>query len=142
MAQIIKGIEDDLLSAKDMEFIEHIDKSYKLRYPNNLDSDFELYIPSLKVLENLDRGYCNLNKCVKITELNPDKKMFDVYVIQKNPSLFNSNVYFDPTLVNIISESNQKYAYYKYKNGIELQERFRWSEKIKSDDGWYLPVDI
>ncbi len=74
MATKIKTHQNELLTDEDVTFIEHIDKSYKLRYPDNLSKNFELYLPSLKILENLDRVYCNLTTSGKVLELNPDKK--------------------------------------------------------------------
>ena len=139
MATTIKGLADDLLSDEDIEFIHHIDQSYKLRYPDNLKSNFELYLPSLKILENLDRIYCKLTISEKVIELNPKSKMYDVYVKQNNQSLINCNVHFNPSLTNKLSNSKQKYSFYKYQVGVGLNESFCWSSNVTYNGGWEKP---
>lgn len=139
MATKIKTHQYELLTDEDVAFIEHIDKSYKLRYPDNISENFEIYLPSLKILENLDRVYCKLTTSEKVLELNPDKKMFDVYKTQNKQLLFNCNVHFNPSLLTKLSDSKQKYAYYRFEVGVGLHETFCWSTKVKHDGGWEKP---
>jgi len=141
MATIIKAQEDALLTDDDVAFIEHIDKSYKLRYPDNLSADFDLYLPSLKILENLDRVYCKLTTSAKVMEINPEGKMYDVYIKQNQQLLINCNVHFNPSLSTKLSDSKQKYAHYVFQAGVGLKENFCWSNKVTHNGGWEKPEE-
>lgn len=135
MIDKLKIKDSSLLTLKDEEFLKFIEKAYKLRYPDNLSSAFKLNLPSLKILENLDRTFCRLTESKKVIELNPDKKMYDVYITQNNPFLKNKNVHFNPQLENKLSEEKQKYAKYE-SDGTILKESFCWTTDIKYNDNW------
>jgi len=135
MVDKVKAKDSTLFTDDDEKFLKFINKAYKLRYPDNLDSEFVLNLPSLKILENLDKVFCRLTESDKIIELNPDKKMYDAYKSKNNPLLINKNVHFDSQLKNKLSEENQKYAIYE-SDGKILKETFCWSNTIKHDDKW------
>ena len=135
MIDKLKIKDSSLLTSKDEEFLKFIEKAYKLRYPDNLSSAFKLNLPSLRILENLDRTFCRLTESKKVIEINPDKKMYDVYITQNNQLLKNNNVHFNAQLENKLSEEKQKYAKYE-SNGIILKESFCWTTDIKHNDNW------
>lgn len=60
-------------------FVKHIDKAYKIRYPDNIDPTFRIFLPSLKILENLDLIYCELLNREPLNQISPNGKYFDMF---------------------------------------------------------------
>lgn len=142
MVRKINRHNSDLIEKGDEDFIKYIENAYKLRYPDNIIPSFKIFLPSLRILENIDRIFCRINEAEPIKTLNPSKKMYDVVKRNGMPDLIEFNVHFDPILKNVLSELHQ--VFYLYGTVVIGQtkyfiEDFRWTRKIKHDDPWEIP---
>jgi len=139
MAKTIQSKNPVLIDIEDLAFIEHINKGYFLRYPDNLTSNFELYFPAKRILENLDRVFCRIIEENTIDSYNKNFKSYDIYKRSSNLMLLKKNVHFNISLKNVLSDETQHFSYYKFDGNI-FTERFSTTNLCKHDKDWNEPL--
>ncbi len=140
MATEINKINNGTLNKDDIDFINHIDQGYFLRYPDNFTTPFEFYFPCKRVLENMDRIFCGLIESAPISIFNPDKKMYDVRKKQNDTGLMNRNVHFDSSLQDVLSCEPQYFSHYIW-DGNAFTENFFRTDKCRHDIPWNSPLN-
>ena len=143
MVTKIKKHEIGLIEKGDEDFILYIENAYQLRYPDNINPSFKIFLPSLRILENIDRIFCRIIEAEPIKSLNPTQKTYDEVKRDGMADLIELNVHFDPILQNVLSELHQVFSFYFSKvaeNDIKFIEYFQWTRNIKHDDPWDIPT--
>lgn len=140
MARDLQSSGQIYLDAADLDFIDYADKLYALRYPDNLTSAFELYIPAFKYLEALDQLYCKLINSAPWRTFMPDKNLFDVHVITNARNLYDNNSYYNQN-IGQLSSCPQYYDYYK-SDGSHLIYFRLTSKDIIFGSNWDVPQSI
>ncbi|MBK9719978.1 MAG: hypothetical protein IPO78_11120 [Saprospiraceae bacterium] len=136
-------IDGSLFTTDQITFVKHIDKAYKIRYPDNIDPSFRIFLPSLKILENLDLLYCDLMNRNPLNTISPGGRYFDMFFSNgaKKSSLIDSNVFYNINLKGTLSSYNQKCAAYS-SNGTSYMEWYKDSIEVKADNDWSEPTNF
>lgn len=142
MLDNLKALDPTLFTSDQEIFIEHIDKAYKIRYPDNIDPDFRIFLPSLKILENLDVLYCGLMEREPLISISLNGRYFDMFFRggAKKELLTTCNAHYQVSLRGSLSSNNQKCtAYSANKSGSSYMEWYKSSNKVKADNDWREP---
>ena len=117
------------------EFIEFLAKSYKLRYFDEIDNDFNIAIIKAKTLAELDYTVNEIEKSFKIRD--PRKEDFEnrytMDINNKNPKLWNYNYYLNGIEKQLyIERPDNVYEFRKLNNGEIIQVHY-FTDKIIND---------
>lgn len=121
------------------EFIQFLAKTYKLRYLDEVEENFNLTIIKNKTLAELDYIVKNIEERFKITSTTkPDgKKMYEDYKDNKNPYLYMNNYYLiKQDKKQFIEQRGIVYEIRKFSNGSVMQMTYYTDEII--DDGKFI----
>lgn len=143
MIDKLVAIDSTLFTSNQVTFVKHIDQAYKIRYPDNIDPSFRIFLPSLKIMENLDLLYCGLMNRPPLNTISPGGRYFDMFFSNgaKKSQLVECNVYYDSSLISKLSSSCQKCAAYS-SNGTSYIEWYKASNEVKANNDWSEPPNF
>ena len=100
MLDKLLALDSTLFNTNQQIFVEHVDKAYKIRYPDNIDPNFRIFLPSFKILEHLDQLYCGLMNIEPLNTISPGGRYFDMFFKggAKKSLLITCNVFYDSSL--------------------------------------------
>jgi len=140
MIDRIKAIDPSFINIDQEIFLKHIDKAYKIRYPDKVDPSFRIFLPSLKILEYLDMTYCQLIEKSPLNSISPGGRMLDMYLngSMGKDKLCNCNSYYNPSLRGELYKRRQMCTSYSEKDNSYI-EWYKPSESVKPGNDWSEP---
>lgn len=139
---LIKQIDDfdpEFLTNDERKFLIHINKAYKLRYPTEINNRFNTFLPSKKLLVNMDSLFHKFIESPTLKKISPEKKWYDMFLVGAMPKsqLTNWNVNFG-TDRSLLIKSRQQFVAYFPRNG-ENRSVFNTISDLNDDGDWSIP---
>ena len=142
LTQQINSNDPNFLTSDERKFLRHINKAYELRYPTEIQTNFETFLPCKKILVNMDSLFCKFIESKVLDPISKDGKWYDMFKIGAMPKaqLMNLNINFGIDRKTLI-ESKQSFVAYFPKDG-ENFSRFATTDKVKDNNDWTIPDSI
>jgi len=134
--------DSNFLNTDERKFLRHINKAYKLRYPTEISTEFETFLPSKKILANMDSLFCKFIECPTLDKVSKDSKWYDMFKIGAMPKvqLTNCNINFGTDRKNLIESCQSFVAHFPKNDGN--YSRFATTNEVKDDSNWSIPNSI
>jgi hypothetical protein len=116
------------------QYLNILTKSYRLRYPDDLEAGFNVVLEQVKMLTELDSAERRIRKGFEFKEGDRRQQMrVDFLLEQKAPELLERNCAFgECSRVGLFSESSQTYELRILPEGVPLEAIYE-TDTIKDD---------